>query len=72
LNYSCFSDSAFSNAEFGFNKENYGHFGLPLFAIILGLFDICLLIITINALTEFFIVLAISLIFLVFFSKLGV
>jgi hypothetical protein len=55
-----------------FNKEKYGHFGLPLFAIILGLFDICLLIININALTAFFIVLAISLIFLVFFSKLGV
>ncbi len=55
-----------------FNKEKYGNFGFPLFAIILGLFDICLLIININALTAFFIVLAISLIFLVFFSKLGV
>lgn len=47
------------------NKEKQGHVGIPIFAICLGIFDLCLPYLMITALTAFFIVLALSLIFLV-------
>jgi hypothetical protein len=47
------------------NKEKYGHIGIPIFAIVLGIFDISLIFISITTLTAFFIILILSLIFLV-------
>ena len=47
------------------NKEKYGHIGIPIFAIVLGLFDISIIFISITTLTAFFIILILSLIFLV-------
>jgi hypothetical protein len=47
------------------NKEKYGHIGIPIFAIVLGIFDISIIFISITTLTAFFIILILSLIFLV-------
>lgn len=47
------------------NKEKNGHIGIPIFAICLGIFDMLLSFLWLTPLTAFFIVLALSLIFLV-------
>jgi hypothetical protein len=47
------------------NKEKFGHIGIPIFTICLGIFDILLPFLLITSLTAFIIILIISLIFLV-------